>query len=403
MTYFAALKNRSFALLWSGQTVSRIGDYLYQVALAWWVVEQTGSAIVMGTVFVCSMIPMLLFVLLGGVAVDRFPRARLMLTSDLARGVIGTIVTVLAATYQLQIWHVYVASALFGFVDAFFQPAYTALVPELVPAEALPSANAITSLSIQLGRVLGPTLGAAIVAASGTPVAFAIDAASFFVSAALLLPLRALPTSRTATEASAYLARAVREGIAVVFATPWLWITIGMIALTNVTLVGPYQVALPFLVDQHFGADVRLLGLLYAAFPVGYIVSGLWLGRLAQIRRRGWMMYGATVVAGLGMLALGFPIGIVGLLVAALINGAALEASSLAWMNALQELVPNERLGRIASIDLLSTYGLIPVGLVLAGWATSQLGAANVCLVGGALTALVAVLGLMHPAVRSID
>src|SRR5262245_28855282 len=112
MTYFAALKVRPFAQLWAGQTISRIGDYLYQVALAWWVLERTGSAAIMGTVLICSMAPMLLFVLLGGILVDRLPRARLMLLSDLARGAISISITLLAATERLEVWHIYVASAL---------------------------------------------------------------------------------------------------------------------------------------------------------------------------------------------------------------------------------------------------------------------------------------------------
>jgi MFS family permease len=403
LTYFAALKVRSFAQLWAGQTISRIGDHLYQVALAWWVLERTGSATIMGVVLICSMAPMLAFVLLGGILVDRLPRARLMLISDLARGVISISVTLLAATQRLEVWHIFVASVLFGLVDAFFQPAYTALVPQVVPPEALPSANALTSVSAQMGRILGPLLGATIIAAGGTTVAFAVDSASFFISAMFLLRLRSLPAPREAPEETIGIMRDLREGIAAVFGTPWLWLTIVTIALTNVTLGGPYQVALPFLVEQNFGADVRVLGLLYAAFPVGYIVGGLWMGRFARIRRRGWIVYGTMIVAGLGMLALGLPIGIVGVLVAAAINGAALEASSLTWTNTLQDLVPNDRLGRIASIDLLSTYCLIPVGYVLAGWATSRLGAANVCVIGGALTAGIAACGLLHPAVRNVD
>jgi hypothetical protein len=188
-----------------------------------------------------------------------------------------------------------------------------------------------------------------------------------------------------------------------VVGAPWLWLTIVMIALTNVTLGGPYQVALPFLVGQHFGADVRALGLLYAAFPASYILAGIWMSRSGRIRRRGVVVYATMVAAGLGMLALGLRIGLIGALAAATINGAALEASSQTWTNTLQDLVPNERLGRIASIDLLSTYGLIPVGFVLAGWATASLGAANVCMLGGALTAAVAACGLAHPAIRQVD
>jgi MFS family permease len=400
MTYFTALKVRPFALLWTGQTISCVGDHLYQVALAWWVLKHTGSVTVMGTVLLCSMIPMLLCALPAGAYVDRLPRATLMITSDLARGIIATIVAVLAATQQLDVWHVYLASVLFGLVDAFFQPAYTALVPTLTPPEALPSANAITSLSVQAGRFLGPVFGATLIATGGTPAAFAIDAASFFISAAFLLPLWRRSPAQTPTEAPPDVIGSVREGMAVVFGAPWLWITLGVSALANMALAGPYQVALPFLVEQHFGADVHVLGLLYAAFPIGYVLSGVWLGRYTQIRRRGYLMYGALAVSGLGMLALGLPIGIVGVLVAAVLNGAALEASSLIWTNVLQELVPNDQLGRVASIDVLLTYGLLPVGFVLTSWATGYLGAALVCLLGGALAAGVALLGLTHPAIR---
>jgi Transmembrane secretion effector len=403
MMYLAALKGRPFRLLWAGQTISSLGDYLYQVALAWWVLERTGSATLMGSVLICSMIPMLLFLLLGGVAVDRLPRPTLMIASDLARGVICVSLTALATTQQLAVWHIFVASVLFGIVDAFFQPAYAALVPEITPPEARSSANALTSLSMQLGRIGGPLLGAAIIAASGPAAAFALDAASFFLSAALLLPLRALPAPRAITAAAADVVRDLHEGIAAVFGTPWLAITIGVVALTNVTLGGPYQVALPFLVDQRLGGGVHALGLLYAAFPLGYVASGLWLGRRGQLRRRGWLLHGMLAVAGLGMLALGLPIGMGGALVAAVVNGAALEVSNLTYMHAVQELVPNERRGRVASVELFSAYGMIPVGFVITGWATSALGAATVCLIGGAGTVAIASLGLLHPAIRRVD
>jgi DHA3 family tetracycline resistance protein-like MFS transporter len=90
-------------------------------------------------------------------------------------------------------------------------------------------------------------------------------------------------------------------------------------------------------------------------------------------------------------------------LLAAVLNGMALEISSLIWTNTLQELVPNEQLGRISSIDMVGTYSLIPIGLALAGWATNALGAATVCLIGGGLTVAVAALGLAHPAIRAVD
>jgi len=121
----------------------------------------------MGAVLMCAFTPLVLFVLLGGVVGDRLPRIRVMVASDLARGALVCGVAILALDHRLMLWQVYVASVVFGCVDAFFQPAYNAVLPELVPVTARPSANALTSLSVQVGRVAGPALGAGIVATSG--------------------------------------------------------------------------------------------------------------------------------------------------------------------------------------------------------------------------------------------
>ena len=123
---FHALRQRPFALLWSGQTISSLGDRFYQVALAWWVLEKTGSAVVMDTVLICSTVPMLVFLLLGGALVDRWPRLPVMLLSDLLRGLAVGLIAALAFVNLLQVWHIYIISLIFGLVDAFFQPAYRA-------------------------------------------------------------------------------------------------------------------------------------------------------------------------------------------------------------------------------------------------------------------------------------
>ena len=139
LTLFRALRHRPFALLWSGQTVSILGDRIFQVALAWWVLQKTGSVVAMGTVFVFTTIPMLAFLLLGGVFVDRFPRLRLMVISDLVRGLVIGLMALLAFTDSLTIWHVYAFSLTSGFVEAFFQPAYRAAVPKVSPSPICPA------------------------------------------------------------------------------------------------------------------------------------------------------------------------------------------------------------------------------------------------------------------------
>ena len=397
-----ALRHRPFVLLWIGQIISRLGDSLYRIALAWWVLEQTGSAAAMGTVLIFAFTPQLLFLLVGGVAVDRFPRLRVMLASDLLSGSMVALVAALAFTGRLEIWHIYVMSGIFGFVSAFFEPAYAAAIPDLMPAELLPSANSLTSLSIQLVGVVGPAVGALLVAIGGTSTAFAINALSFFISAACLLGLPALPAHAAAGGSSGVLGD-VREGLATVWHSPWLWITIAVFSLVNVTQSGPQAVALPFLVRETYGAGVNALGLIYGCSSAGAVLTAVWLGRSVKLRNRGPWAYGAALAGGLMTMMLGLPIGLWGVVLASFAGGASITLFGLIWTNTLQELVPRERLGRVISIDMLGSFVLLPIGYGIAGWATDRLGAPLVFVIGGLSTVVMLALALLHPAIRGLD
>jgi len=405
MKLFSSLRHRSFALLWSGQTISSLGDSLYRVALAWWVLEKTGSATAMGTVLIFSMTPMLIFLLLGGVAVDRLPRIRLMLGSDALRGIVSGVVAAMAFANVLEVWHIYIASIVFGFVDAFFQPAYVATVPEITPRESLNSANALTSLSRQLTGTVGPAIGATIVALGGTPLAFALDSVSFFLSALCLLPIPPLAPPRADVPASERrsIVRDLREGLQAVLANPWLWVTITLAALGNVTSGGPLAVALPFLIKNTLGASVGLLGLSGSMISLGQVLGSIWLGRIARLRRRGLIAYGGLLLSGVAVLLYVLPGGVIGIAIGALIFGASLAAFGLVWTSTLQEMVPSALLGRVSSIDYLGSFVLLPIGYGLAGWATDMVGAPLVFIVGGIGTIVLALLGLAHPAIRGLD
>lgn len=389
---FRALTHQPFTYLWAGQSVSRLGDHLHEVVLAWWVLQATGSAAAMATVFSLTLVPTLLFLLIGGVAVDRYPRARLMLAADIGRGLLVLIMAVLALNGQLQIEMVYAVSLAFGLLNAFFNPAYMALIPSLVPATDLPSANALTSLSVQTGRIVGPAVGVMVMNVAGIGWAILVNALTFFVSAAFLLPLawrenrptRSDPTTTGWRQVFADL----REGVGEVTRNPWLWINILVFAITNITLSGPYTVAMPFLVKDTLHQDARWLGFLYAMFAAGYGIAGLWLGRRHQIRRRGLQVLGGTAVAGVMLALFGLPLPLPFLLLAAVINGFALEASTLAWLSLVQERVPLERLGRVASVEEIGSIALIPLGFALAGWTTTQWGPAPTFLLGGMITAV---------------
>ncbi len=418
MNVLRALKNRSFALLWAGQTTSRLGDSLHRIALAWWVLEKTGSATAMGTVMVLSQIPMLIFLLIGGIVVDRFPRLRIMFLSDLLSGAVVAFIAVFAWQDLLEIWHIYLASLVFGFVQAFFGPAYQSVIPQITPPDELVSANSLNGLSQRVMGVIGPMLGAALVAAGGTPLAFALDALSFFVSALCVFPIlraglheppRKVEVSGTAGEPSS-LKQTIRRGLLdlregwdAIISVPWIWVTIVVFGFLNIMEGSPRAVAMPFLIKDDLGADVGLLGVFGSAFSLGYVICALVLGQFKRLRHRGLLGYGAVLVNGCMLLLFGFEAPIPVLVGAMFVYGFCFNVFGLVWTNTLQEMVPNDKLGRVVAFDSLGSWVLLPVGFALAGWGTDLFGAPAVFLVGGAGTILMILLGLLHPAVRGLD
>ncbi len=414
MSLLRALRHRNFALVFWGQSLSRLGDFVFNLALAWWVLEKTGSALAIGAVMVFGALPMLFFLLIGGVLVDRLNRAWLLFFSDMGRGGLLLMGTWLLRIDRLEIWMVYVGALIFSFADAFFMPAYTALVPQLTPRDDWPSANSLSSLSMQLSRVLGPALGGLLVGLGGTTLAFEINAVSFIFSGLLLIPLLSLkPVASPAPEASDMLKPApapnasflaeIREGWKIVFAQPILWITILTSGVTNILLAGPFSVGLPFLVKDFMGGDEKLLGLLLAIFPIGYILTSLALGNLKRLRWRGPIVFLGGSIAALGLAVFGLRLPLWLLIVAALINGAALEGVGLAWTNLLQEMVPVDKLGRVSSIDMLGSFVLLPIGFALTGWAVETIGPALTFVIGGGLGAILSAVPLLLPAIRQTD
>lgn len=417
MNALRALKNRAFALMWTGQTISRLGDNLYRIALSWWVLEETGSAVAMGTVLVFSQVPMLLFLLIGGVVVDRLPRIRVMFAADIISGLTITTVSVLAWFDILELWHIFMASLIFGFVEAFFFPAYQAVIPSITPPDQLVSANSLSGLSQRVTGIVGPALGAALVAVGGTSVAFGLDALSFFISAIFVLPLLRSNLERLTEKASAELksARApftediregfrdLRQGFAFVMTVPWIWISILLFGFINISEASPRAVAMPFLIKDDLGAGVDLLGWLGSAQSLGFVVGMVLLGQFVRLHRRGLLGYLAVMSNGILLLPFAFKMDIPILIGSMFIMGATISVMALIWSTTLQEMVPSKLLGRVTSIDALGSFVLLPIGFALAGWLTDLVGAPTVFLIGGIGTMLISAIGLLHPAIRELD
>jgi MFS transporter, DHA3 family, tetracycline resistance protein len=418
MNVLRSLRHRPFALLWTGQTTSRLGDSLYRIALSWWVLEKTGSAVAMGTVLVFSQIPMLIFLLIGGVVVDRLPRIRIMFSSDVLSGLVITFVAVFSWLNLLEIWHIYIASIIFGFVEAFFFPAYQAVIPQITPSELLVSANSLNGLSQRVTGIVGPALGAALVAAGGTSLTFGLDALSFFISALCVLPMLRSNLDKVQGQAEASIMGVekgsakdafkqgltdLREGFKLVMTIPWIWITILLFGFVNIMEASPRAVAMPFLIKEDLGADVKLLGILGSAASLGFVVGMLWLGQYTRLRRRGLLGYLSIVATGAALLPFAFKLPIPILIASMFVSGMSTSVFALIWTHTLQEMVPGQMLGRVYSIDALGSFVLLPIGFSLSGWATDRFGAPTVFLIGGLSTIVLVLLGLLHPAIRKLD
>jgi DHA3 family tetracycline resistance protein-like MFS transporter len=195
----------------------------------------------------------------------------------------------------------------------------------------------------------------------------------------------------------------VRAGLGTVFGAPWLWITIAVAGISNITYAGPMGVALPFLIKNHLHAQVGVLGLFYTSMSLGAVLTAFWLGRTTRFRKRGLKLYGAWMLIGIMVVLIGLLNSIPGMLAAAFVIGGANTALGLIWVNTLQEQVPRELQGRVSSVDFLGSSLLAPVGYAVGGWATELLGPVLIFIVGGILQTGLIGLGLLHPKVRTLD
>lgn len=423
MSLFAAFKRRRYTLLWFGQFASHLGTHIYEIALAWWVLQKTGSAETMGLVLIVAFVPSALLVLVGGVLADRLPRIPIMLIADCGRLVLMFGMTALAINGSLTIWKVLVISALFGVMDAFFWPAYKSIFPELVPPSELGSANAAEVIGSQVVHIAAPATGAALIVAGGIPIAFALNGVSFLLSAASLVAMLAVPVKLagmaggSAIAASPGLAEAapaahstrvggfwreLREGIAMTRALPWVWLTIIITALATFAIDGAVGIALPYYVQRTLGASPLLYGGLLVTSAVGGVPVALWIGARGA-RRRGLMMYAMFAVAMLATALVGLVPWPPVMLVAMFIQGFGVTVLDLNWATALQQYIPLEKLGRVSSINQLASSIMIPISYGLTGLVVDRFGAGADLVWGGVITAAIICLGFFSRSVRALD
>jgi predicted MFS family arabinose efflux permease len=392
---FGALAEREFRLLFTGQLISLLGDSFSSVALAFAVLS-FGSATDLGIVFAAKAVPLVGFLLVGGVFADRLPRRAVMLAADVLRMGCQAGTASLVLTHSAQVWEVAVLQAFSGAANAFFNPASTGLTPMTVSEELLQQANALRGISMSAAGLVGLALGGLVVAAAGPGWALAVDAASFGVSALFLAQLHLPPHVKL--EPQSFLGD-LRDGWREFVARTWVWTIVLAASLGNM-FTSFFSVLGAVVAKQSLGG-----ALAWTVILVGFSVGSLLGGVVAlRVHARRPLFFGSSLLACLGLPMALLAVRAPALLVAAgglLAGGGNMVFNSL-WETSLQKHVPRASLSRVSAYDWFGSLAFQPLGLALAGPAAAAFGTAATLWVGAAGSLVVAAACVATPSVRNL-
>jgi MFS family permease len=365
------LHERDFRLLFTGQVVSQLGDSITPVALAFAILDLTGRAADLGYVFAARSVPLVAFLLIGGVFADRLPRRAVMIAADLLRlGTQGT-TAVLLISGRAQIWQIVVLQALHGLGSAFFNPAATGLTPQVVSPERLQDANGLRGLAMSASGIAGPGISAALVAGVGAGWALGLDSISFLVSAVCLAQLR-LPAHIKLPPQS--FVRDLLDGWVEFSSRSWVWVIVVCAAVGN-GFSGTFFVLGAAISKADLGG-AGAWALILAAFSVGGLVGGV-----AVLRIKPHRPLLAACIAVLpwalppSMLALRAPVYAIASV--AFVSGAGLMIFNSLWETTLQRHIPDASLSRVSAYDWFGSLMMQPLGFALVGPAVVLFGQAR--------------------------
>jgi MFS family permease len=367
-----ALREPAFRNLFAGQALSRLGDRIAPIALAFGVFDIGGSGSDLGVVVAAGTVPFALFALAAGVWGDRVPRRRVMLASDAIRAVVQTITGVLLMSGSAEIWMLAALAACYGTADAFFWPAMNGLLPETIASDRLQEANALLGGAQSASNILGPVIAGILIAIADPGGAILLDAATFVASIAFLLrlPPAALP-GRDRDDEESFLEQ-LRAGWREVRSRAWVWTGLIGLSVYHVVVLPAVFVLGPLLSKRELGGASDWATIV-AGFGVGSVIGQVLIYKLPFRRPMRAAMIalviGSTQAAIIGS---GLPVAAIAVLEA--FAGIAVSMIWTLWETSLQQHIPSHALSRVSSYDFTMTTGLLPIGLALAGPVADAIG-----------------------------
>jgi Major Facilitator Superfamily len=390
----------SFRLLTAGQFASTIGDFCYAIALPWLVLSNHGSTVLLGLVLACYGVPRTVLMPIGGILTDKIGPRTLMLFADVLRCVLVGVLTFLAARHTASLITLGPIAALIGAGEGLFLPASFAIMPSLLDQRRLAAGNSLNFAAVQFGSLLGPALGGALVATTGSSAgAMGVDAASFAVSALslALIPRRAVAGSMSATSVQAAdTAAATADSMAgQADAAPASTITaepaakpLGMLTylrrsramqvilltaiVMNTANGGMNEVALPALAHARWGAGGY--GALLACMAAGAVIGTLAAARTGRLRAPGYIASMGFIVEGAAITLVPFLGGEVGAAVALLFIGVCGGLGNVIFFTVAQRHIPAAILGRVMGVLMMCGSGSFPLSVLVTGLLVRHLG-----------------------------
>jgi MFS family permease len=386
---FKAFQYRDFRLMWTGACLSAIGTWMQMVAQGWLIWELSHSARLLALDPILQAIPILLFSLVGGVLADRFERRHMLIFSQCLQMTCAAILTVLVGFHVVKVWHFLTCSFIVGFAQAFGGPAYSALIPTLVPKEDMPNAIALNSIQFNAAVMVGPALAGWALHSLGDTWCFALNALSFLapVISLLMLNIRFLPE-----KASGSIFSSLKEGIAFVRSQSAMEGLI-VLAFCMAALGVPMRTFLPVFAEKIFHRGAGTFSLFLSMSGAGSVLGALAVAGLGNVRNKGQVALIMLIALGVGVsgfaLSPSLPLSCAMLLFA----GAAMMGVFAMVNSLVQLIVTNQMRGRIMSVYNLSFRSGMPMGNLVAGWLVPIFTAPVVLGVNGALLVL---LGLYY-------
>ncbi len=386
-------RNRNYTLIYAGQLCSAVGDQLYAIAILWLTYRLAGSATAMALVGAAEYAPYLIFGLVGGVFADRFDRRRLMIVADVIRLLAVSLVPLLYYLDLLQVWHLAAIALVQASASAFFTPARSALMVNILPEQDFQRGSATYSATIRTARILGPLLGSFLLKVLSTQAFFVLDAATFLLSILTTWAIRASGRKQQSGEQESWLpsliAAARRLGENRTLTLSLTGNGLGMAVWT-----GLYTVGMALLAEQRLGGGETTYAMLATAYGVGNVLSNLVVGNIRIANRTAWI-FGGWLFFAAGFLTLGLTQNLYVGLVALFFGAMGAPITDLAMSLKIRSEVGEGDLGKAYALWYTGSSGGSAIGVLLFGTLIAQWSLVGVFVLGAVLLALLGLGGIL--------